>query len=187
MLERIDGKYLLVLGFHGAKVADPAAALKTLRESFPTVEIQLLRSDRVAGEEHLSFSARNALRAFSQHYERSRTLAMEVLVFASCQRQISRAIATLGLTAGTRGVALVAFSSSQAAFNGLAEAIQRLTGGVLDAEVLSIGTHRKLEQLKRVYRIGTFELDVSRTQDESDKEAVKRLVIERSALLALEG
>ena len=186
-MERVDGRHLLILGFASAKVKDPRVALARLRDAFPNAEIQLMRADRIAGPEHLSFAAKNAVKAFSQKYRRSRSLAMEMLLYASCQRQISRAIEMLGVTPQTKEIAVTAMSKSLRVSGEFAEFAEKAVGGKLDPEVLEIGSKRKLLELKRAFKIGERELEASRLEGETDDVVVKRLVIERSALLALAG
>ena len=187
MLERIDSWCLLILGFAAAKVKDPKATLGQLRSSFPQVEVQLIRADRVAGREHLSFAVRNALKAFGKKYKRSRSIAMEVLLYTSCQRQISKAIQTMGVTAQTREIAMVAMSKSPGLLEELTEGAEKMIGGKLDSEVLEIQSRTKLAELKKFFGIGERELDAGRLPGETDGMALTRLIIERSALLALEG
>src|SRR5262245_38781374 len=102
MLERIGDHFLLAIGLDNPKLDDPAKILATLRSKFPNVAIQLLRADRVAGPEHLLFAARNALVAFESGSRRAKSLAVEVLVYISCQRQIAEAIRLIGVTNETR-------------------------------------------------------------------------------------
>jgi len=184
---KVDGQHLLILGFASAKVKDPRVELARLRDAFPSAEPQLMRADRIAGPEHLWFAAQNAVKAFSQKYKRSRSLAMEMLLYASCQRQISKAIEMLGVTPQTEEIAVTAMSKSPRVFGEFAGFAEKAVGGKLDPEVLEIRSKRKLSELKRVFKIGDRELEASRLEGERDDVVVKRLVIERSALLALEG
>ena len=187
MIEKADGRHLLILGFASAKVKDPRVSLRRLRDAFPNAEIQLMRADRIAGPEHLWFAAKNAVKAFSQKYRRSRSLAMEMLLYASCQRQISKAIEMLGVTPQTKEISVTAMSKSSHVFGEFTGFAGKAVGGKLDPEVLEIRSKRKLSELKRAFKIGDRELKASRVEGEADDVVVKRLVIERSALLALEG
>lgn len=147
----------------------------------------MMRADRIAGTEHLSFATRNAVKAFGRKYKRSRSLAMEILLYASCQRQISKAIVLLGVNPSTSQVAVAALSTRIGVLVDLQEVLQKMLGGKMDDGVLEIRTERKLSELKKVFGILDRELEASRLEGEEDAEVVKRLVVERSALLALEG
>ena len=147
----------------------------------------MMRADRIAGTEHLEFATWNAVKAFGRKYKRSRSLAMEILLYASCQRQISKAIEILGVTRATSQVGVAAISTRIAVLEDLQEALGKMLGGKVDDGVLEIRTKRKLSELRRVFGILDRELEASMVGGEGDAEVVKRLVIERSALLALEG
>lgn len=69
--------------------------------------IQLLRADRVYGAEHLAHAADLAARAVREGRARSADLATETLVYAAGERQVSKALALLGLADGARQIAAV--------------------------------------------------------------------------------
>jgi len=52
---------------------------------------------------------------------------------------------------------------------------------------LEIGTLAKARALRKAYNISDGELNSSRMPGEAENSALKRLIIERSALLALEN
>ncbi len=186
-MERIDGQHVLILGLSSSQVKDAKVLLSKLRYSFPRVKIQLMRADRIAGTEHLTLASANALRAFSQGQARSRSLEMEILLYASCKRQISKAIEMLGLTPLTREIAVVALSESPTILSTLPSSLESMISGQLDPSVLEVRTKQKLSGLRRVFDITKRELQATLLPNEKEEEAVKRLVIERSALLALES
>lgn len=161
--------------------------MSRLRQSLPDVELQLMRADRVAEAEHLIFATRNALRAFSRKYQRSRTVAMEILLYVSCQRQISKAIELLGVTQSTSQVAIVALSRRTRTLASLPKTVEKILGGKLDDKVLEIRTKRKLLDLRKAYDISEKELGTVRVEGKEEAEVIKQLVLERSALLALES
>jgi tRNA threonylcarbamoyladenosine modification (KEOPS) complex Cgi121 subunit len=73
--------------------------------------IQLLRADRVYGRDHLLHAARLATRALAEGRARSADLPTETLLHAAGERQVGKALAFLGLHAGTTAVAAVAWDS----------------------------------------------------------------------------
>ena len=144
-----------------------------------------MRADRIGGKEHLLFAARNATRAFNQSRQRSHTLAVELLLYASCQRQISKAIQTLGLKPETTDVALAALSDknfSPVLIDKTAEALR----ASLDDRVLEISSKKKAAVLSNVYGVTRVELEASKLPGESPESVLKRLIIERSALLSVQ-
>ena len=149
------------------------------------MEIQLFRADRIAGPEHLSLAAKGAIRAFRQHRERSRTLAVELLLYASCQRQISKAIQLLGLTSSTDEAVLTAFSDRPIPQE-LVEATGKLLQARKDDTVIEISSRRKTSELMRVYDISKRSISAAQLPNEGEMSVLKRLIIERSALLTVE-
>ncbi len=185
--KRIDHKTLTLLGFSSVIVKDPKVTVGRIRGLFPKCEVQAVRADLIAGPEHLIFAVENAMRAFRQGYNKSRSLAMEILLYASCQRQISKAIEMLGINTGIDQVAVVVLQESRSPPQGLVDRVGQALGGKVDLKVLEIGSKRKLTRLRKVFEIHERELEASRMHGEAVEDTVKRLVVERSALLALEG
>ena len=185
--EKIGSYSLLVQGFRDAKVTDSEKVLRDLRGSFPGVDLQLLRADRVAGREHIVFSARNAVDSFQSKDRRPKHLSMEFLLFASGEHQIIEAIKLLGVTASSMELALVGLSETSLDGNLLSKRAMEYVKGIPDDTVLQIKTRKKAEDLKRAYNIPDKELNASKMPSEEDNSVLKRLIIERAALLALES
>jgi KEOPS complex subunit Cgi121 len=183
-MEEIDDSYLLTLGFNGGHVKDPQRTLVKLR-SMRGVEVQLLRAELVAGQDHLSFAARNALHSFKGKRRRSKSLAVEYLLYVSCQRQISKAIDLLGISPVDRQVLLVALSESKEDLEKLEREACSIIGGEPDMNLVEIGSDRKLRSLQKAYCVTNREMEAARLPGESDPDVLKRLIIERSALLDL--
>src|SRR5881628_3196461 len=113
LLEEVDGSHLLILPLKSCRIHSVESALGSIRSSFPDAQTQLMRADRICGKDHLIFAARNAMRAFSRSRRRSHSLAVELLLYASGQRQISKAIETLGVTPQTLQVVTTAFAKGE--------------------------------------------------------------------------
>jgi len=185
--EKIGSYSLLVQGFRDARVTDSEKVLRELRESFQGIDLQLLRADRVAGKEQIIFAARNAIDSFQSKARRAKHLSMEFLLFASGEHQILEAIKLLGVTTSSRELALVALSDTRLDSNRLGNRAMESVKGIPDDTVLQIKTRKKAEDLKRAYNIPDKELYASKMPTEDDDNVLKRLIVERSALLALEN
>ncbi len=185
--DRIGSYFLLVQGFRNARMIDSERVLRDLRESFQGVDLQLLRTDRVAGKEHIIFAARNAAESFRSKGRRAKHLSMELLLFASTQHQIIEAIKLLGVPASSTELALVGLTETKPDYNLLCSSAARFVDGLPDDTVLEIGNRSKVQALKRAYRISDQELHSSRMPGEAENSVLQRLVIERSALLVLEN
>jgi KEOPS complex subunit Cgi121 len=184
LIEEIDQHFLLALGFPRAKVGDPAAVLNQLRSKPAHVEVQLLRADLVAGIEHLRLAANKALRSFYGKKPRSRSLAVELLLFVSCQRQISKAIKLLGVEPADEGVVLVALGKSRGSLQELEERSNSIFGDT-DQSLIEIGSKAKFANLQLAYSVSNREVEAARFEGESKTDVLKRLIIERSALLSI--
>ena len=188
MITEKVGSYLLwIQGFRDARVIDSEKALHDLRGSFDGIQLQLLRADRIAGVEHMVFAARNAIDSFTSKDRRAKHLSMEFLLFASGEHQIVEAIKFLGVGESSTELALVGFSGDNTDTRVLIERATDVLKGILDDSVLDVETPKKQVDLKKAYNISDKLLNASKTPGETESGVLKRLVIERSALLVLEN
>jgi len=185
--ERVGLYFLWIQGFRNARVMDPEKALQELRGSFDRIELQLLRADRIAGVEHIMFAARNAVDSFTGKDRRAKHLSMEFLLFATGEHQIIEAIKLLGLNESSIELALVGFSELNSGSSALMDKAAEVLRGIPDDSVLEVETAKKQKDLKKAYKIPEKQLNASRMPGETESDLLKRLVIERSALLVLEN
>src|SRR5713101_9678386 len=183
LIEEIDNYYLLSLAFSDARISDPEQTLKQLRSINKRSEVQLVKADLIAGAEHLKFAARNALSSFKGPRRRSKSLAVELLLYISCQRQIAKAIKILGVDSEDSRIALVALSDSKDAMQELDRRARLIVDGEEDDNLIEIGSKQKMAQLQRSYGVTSNEMEATRFERETDSSLLQRLIIERSALL----
>jgi tRNA threonylcarbamoyladenosine modification (KEOPS) complex Cgi121 subunit len=186
LIDEIDGHYLLSVGFAKTNVRDPQRMLEQLRAIDNRAEVQLVKADLIAGSEHLQFAARNALYSFKGKRRRSKSLAMELLLYISCQRQIVKAIRFLGVDSKDSRIALVALSDSKDAIQHLASQAVSMISGEEDDSQIEIGSGQKMAKLQDSYGVTRKEIEAARLEGETDSSVLKRLIVERSALLDLE-
>ncbi len=184
MKSKLDGLVLTVLGFSGVKIPNPDLALKALRTKFVDSQVQIVRADRVAGLEHLSFATENAVRAVEHGRGRTKTVAMETLLFIAGQRQISKAVETLGATPRTKDIAVTILSKEPLDEDEITASVQSTLGGKRQDSVIDIGSRRKIRELRRTYGISLEEFDAAQIPSENPDSLIKRLILERSALLS---
>jgi KEOPS complex subunit Cgi121 len=185
--EKAGSYYLVVQGFRNATVVDPERVLNDLRGIFRAVDVQLLRADRVAGKEHLLFAAKNAVDSFGGKDRRAKHLSMEFLLFASGEHQIVEAIKLLGVTSSTSELVAVGLAETEPEDHLLATKVAQMVNGEPDDSVIDFRDRRKTTNLKKAYKITQKELDSARVPGETEDMVLKRLIIERSAMLALEN
>lgn len=168
-------------GFRDTHAADVDALLFKVGEKVSPSPFQLFNADRVAGWGHLYFAAVNAVNAFEGGTAISRSLAMEALLYSSCQDQISRALELLGVSPRMKRVALLVFAKSRKEAEGAFARASHLLG-VADDSVLDVDDE-KFEEIKGIFGISDRELDAVGGPRE---EALTWLVVERGALLPIQ-
>jgi len=185
-IERLDsfGKWLAIFSFRDVEISKVEETIIKLRQAFSSIEMQMFDADHVAGEDHLYFASINALKAFNAATNISENLAMEILLYASAQRQIKNAIEMLGVTTKTRSLAMVAVANSECPLREFIEGAQSILGGKLDNSVLDKWSSDKINFFKKTMKMSDVEIEAVRRRDEPLEETLKRLVVERIALLS---
>ncbi len=90
-------KAISIGGFRGITVNDVDELLNRLSRATSPAIFQIFDAARIAGWRHLYMAAVNAVGAFESGSPISRGLGIEVLLYASCQDQISRALDVVGV------------------------------------------------------------------------------------------
>jgi tRNA threonylcarbamoyladenosine modification (KEOPS) complex Cgi121 subunit len=177
------GKYAEITGFNNIKFAQAEPFLKANRkETRLNVELQFFDAGLVATQEHLYFAVLNALQAFQNKTNISKSLAVETMLYASAQRQIRKAIQRCGIKPETTSMAVVIIGEKPAEIKTLLEAIAVCVGAEPDEAVLGM-SEVKLEKIKEGFQVKAEEIETVMKNGNLD-EAVVSLVVERVALLA---
>lgn len=87
---------------------DPPRMLEALRALGEGAAVD---ADLVCGRDHLQSAAMHALRSFDRGANACSTLGMETVLYASGERQISKALVKMGLRPGAERVALALFDA----------------------------------------------------------------------------
>ncbi len=98
--------------FVGARSAGvvPEKLLQSLR-GLSEGEVLAMDADKVCGREHLLSAVEHAIRSFANGTNSCKDMAMETMLFASGERQISKAQEKMSPKAGARRLALVVFDA----------------------------------------------------------------------------
>lgn len=149
--------------------------------------IQFLNPHHLAGELHLLAAAQNAWNAWSGSYSIARFLDVEIILYASAQKQIKNAFAAMGLEAGLGSVAVVVIAESEDSIKDILRRMEQRVGASLD-EPFSVDRER-LERIQLFFEIPDIELDaISESSALEDRwEALVRCVVSRVALVATEA
>ena len=177
------GKYVGITGFRNVCIKNTKEFMKAARgETFQSCLVQFLDAERVAGWQHLYFAALNALLAFISERKVSKSLAMEVILHASAQRQIRKAIELMGVKCKSANVAVVIIGESAETVRSALSVVSRRIGKDPDDAVLEI-TEEKAQVIREAFGVTETELETVIVNGNS-KQALVDLIIERVALLS---
>jgi len=175
-------KHFTVAGFRNVKIKDDNRFLEDVRKEVKEAQVQFFDAKFIASQQHLHFAALNALRAFEKKLNISSSLAVEVLLYASAQRQIKKAVDMLGIKPDSSQIAvLVMAENKQKAYVAL-ETVSGLISGERDDDVLEL-TAEKFEGIKTLFGVSNLEIEAKLRKEGLEREALVDLVIEHVALL----
>jgi tRNA threonylcarbamoyladenosine modification (KEOPS) complex Cgi121 subunit len=109
------------------------------------------------------------------------SVAIEILLYASGQRQIKNAIAYLGVSPESKRVAVIGIASEESPLENLRTQLPKIIEGKLDESVVEEGDNATI---RRVFGITGDEMKTMLRRNTTEKEAITRLVIEKMALLS---
>jgi len=148
--------------------------------------IQFLDSSLVVSVGHLLSAVQNAVNAWKGGYMLTRGLDVEVLVYASAQRQINRAIENLGIRDGLQNIALVVVGSDKRAVR---DVITKMVNKVGDeVKTAFVPDRERLERIMHHYGVNEKEIKALTDSDEIEiwAEALSKCVVSRVSIVALD-
>ncbi len=149
--------------------------------------IQLFDASRIVDFNHLLSASQNATNAWYGGYAKTRALDVETAVYASTQRQISRALATLGVSDGVERIAVVVIGDDE-----------QVVRKCLDSFAVSIGPLTqtpfparldRLEALMSLYGVSRKEIEAITKSDKPEdiQIALSKCVVSRVSMVALDS
>jgi tRNA threonylcarbamoyladenosine modification (KEOPS) complex Cgi121 subunit len=148
--------------------------------------VQLLNGQLIANEIHLLSAIKNAIKAQQGGYMISRSLDVEVIVFASAQRQIGRALEDLGVYDELEELALVVIGTDSSKVE---HSIKELADAI-GAEVIPSFrvSEDRIERVKQHFQIGDKEINALSDSDtlQSKLDALSRCIVSRVSLVAFD-
>jgi len=184
MLQYLEeyGQYVEITGYSGIAFNLAEAFLKSNRvQTGQSVNIQFFDADLIATREHLYFAVLNALQAFKNKTNHSKSPAMETLLYAAAQRQIQKAIECCGIKPKTKNMAVAIIGDDPGHIRKAVEAMSEYLGGKPDETVLDLSKSKEI-RIRKTFEITIEEL---KTQKKEPKEkAIASLVIELVSLLS---
>jgi KEOPS complex subunit Cgi121 len=190
---------IAVTGFENAKIEDVETLLEELQkiEKTHSTTIQLFNSDLIATKQHLYISAYHALKAFKEKRNIADKINMEIMLYASGQRQIGKAINLLGVKPENKQIAAIIITkekkdddnnnkNSKDHKNVIKKLLQLLKAKE-SPKVLEI-TEKKRNIILKKFNITEKMLEAT-AKEKTEKtlnKAITELILEKIALLALE-
>ena len=177
------GRYVEITGFRNVAIGDAKAFVDAVCVDLPEgVEVQFFDAALVATWEHLYFAALNALMAFQNKRNASKSLAVEMALYASSQRQIKRAIEFIGVKPGSGNIAVVVLGADVASVQAGLSAVAKRLGVEPDAGILDL-SEAKIRRIREAFDVSDAELQAVSACGDA-KAALVDLVVERVALLS---
>jgi tRNA threonylcarbamoyladenosine modification (KEOPS) complex Cgi121 subunit len=174
------GRFAEFTGYRGVSFQHVDLYLKAFRKQAQNVELQFFDADYIATEEHLYFAVLNALQAFKSKTNCSKSVAMEAMLYASAQRQISKAIEYIGVKPGSRSLAVAVVAEDKEVLENQLNTLTDYFGCAPNGAVLQL-TEAKKRKIKAVFQVTEMELETQKTPTD---RALVDLVIEQMALLS---
>jgi KEOPS complex subunit Cgi121 len=177
------GKYVVITGFKDVRIGDAEEFLKIINKEKPLgIDIQFFDAKFIATWQHLYFAALNALTAFRNKENISKSLAMETLLYASAQRQIRKAMEIMGIKPDTSEMAVLIIGEKPNIVKSALQVVAKHVKAKNEDTVLEL-SKRKNELIQKTFGISELELKTVMKKD-SLEDALTSIVIERMALLA---
>jgi len=185
LIRKLEGfnRHIVIAGLRNVKIKDVDKFLILVKEKTENACIQFFDTKLVAGWQHLYFAALNAVTAFKNKLNISNNLSIEILLYASAQRQIKEAVKLIGIHPSSREVVVVIVADTRMEASSLLSIISALlTGSTRDDGLLELSDD-KVEGIRRLFEISDIELEAKLEKEDGEKEALMDLVIEHVALL----
>jgi len=185
LLKQVEelGKHIVIAGFKDVKIWNVKEFLNIIRKEKPlNVQIQFFDARFVATWQHLYFAALNALTAFENKSNISKSLAMESMLYASAQSQIRKAMKLLGIKSNMSKIAVLVIGENLESVTSALSLVLKQVKGERDDTILKLSEEKAIV-IRKIFGISDVELETVMERDRFEKALID-LVIERVALLA---
>lgn len=176
--------HIWISGF-ATRPTDFDVILRGVQQRYSDVSVQFVDLDKVPGSRYLFLATLNALKSFRSNQPISKTLGMEILLYASASRQIAEAIRLVGMTPETERIAVLLVGQSEEEVSGAADVLRRMLNQTNDDALVDAWSTVRIENVLTLFRITSKELKATLRKNEARTQAVERLAIERSAMLTV--
>lgn len=149
------------------------------------VIIQLFDVRKIATWKHIFIATINAIAAFKQKRNIASQLSLEILLYATAQRQIKDAINLLGVSEQTKEVAILILGETKGKMVAIFEQVANFLNGKEKENLLEILDEEKFNRLLNIFGISEEEINAT-MRGENKKEAVVKCIIDRISIFTVE-
>lgn len=174
------GKTVVIQGFEETKIENINELLAEMRKEKADCEIQFFDASMIAGFDHLYFATLNAMKAFEDGLNISKSLSVEILLFASGQHQIRKAVELLGVKKDSAQIILLIIARTRIAAKKVLNDVSKSIVGFASDEVIDL-TDEKKEKIRKAFGITNLEFEAA--SRDSEEKSLTNLLVERTALL----
>jgi KEOPS complex subunit Cgi121 len=176
-------KYLLIAGIKNFGVLNYEEICSKIDKGYNDLEIQFVDPRKILGSNHIYFATLNALKAFMNKKNISKSLSIEILLYISGQKQIEAAIRLFGLQKKNKNLILVAVGQKKEDLKRLEQNVKKSLNVELDNSIIESYSKKKYDNIKRVFNISTLEIETVKRKNDDSKDILEKLIIERMAFL----
>ena len=138
------------------------------------IVIQVFDADMIYSRNHILSSVLHALRAMEQNTNTTNSLSMEILLYASGERQLKHAIPKIGIKKGCSRIVLLALDISDKISD-----FSKITSDILDSLHLSRNDSVLNGDLETLIRFGVKQTEI----DTIMKHKYEDIILEKIALV----
>ncbi len=175
--------YLLISAFRVGSV-DPREILQSAQSESKNATIQFVDLERTAGHRHVLLATYNALKSQSTNQMISRSLPIEILLYVAGDHQIAQAVNRVGVRVDTEKIVVIALTKSRKETPEINDYLSKFNLKI-DDSLLDEWTSRRKSTVRALFSLSRNELQAASRKGERSERAIQRMVIEKSAVLAV--
>ena len=181
----IEDKHVIIAGYETVRIDDLDKFFEKIHEFCnDTSFVQLFNANVVAGWKHIYLATFNALKAFKNNTNISKNISMEVLLFASGQHQIKKALDTLGVNKSIADIVVLIVADTKKQGEDILQKISEMMNKKPCREILDL-TDTKIQNVKSLFGISSNEIKAASREKKNKKATIMNLIAEHMAILSV--
>ena len=182
----IEGSHVIITGYETVRLDDFNRFFESIKLSDDDSSfIQFFNANMIAGWEHVYFAALNALKAFKNNSNISKNISMEVLLFASGQHQIRKALENLGVHKDITDIAVLIVTDTKREGEEILHRISEMLNRKPSKKILNI-TDTKIRNARKLFGISSKEIKAASRGEEKVQKIIIKLLAEHMAILSVD-